>query len=38
MSSNYNRLPKPPVVMVSKDKKYVAVARESYDDLMRNDL
>jgi len=38
MSSHYNRLPKPPVVMVSKDKKYLAVARETYDDLMRNDL
>lgn len=38
MSSHYNRLPKPPVVMVSKNKKYVAVARESYEDLMRNDL
>ncbi len=38
MSSHYNRLPKPPVVMVSKDKKYIAVARESYDDLIRNDL
>jgi diaminopimelate decarboxylase len=38
MSSHYNRLPKPPVIMVSKDKKYIAVKRESYDDLMRNDL
>lgn len=38
MSSHYNRLPNPPVIMVSKEKKYVAVKRESYDDLMRNDL
>ena len=38
MSSHYNRLPKPPVIMVSKNKKYIAVARESYDDLIRNDL
>lgn len=38
MASNYNRLPRPPVVMVSENNKYVAVARESYDDLIRNDL
>ncbi len=38
MASNYNRLPRPPVIMVAKDKKYIAVARESYDDLIRNDL
>ncbi len=38
MASNYNRIPRPPVIMVSKDKKYVAVARESYEDLIRNDL
>ena len=38
MASNYNRLPLPPVVMVSENKKYVAVARQSYDDLIRNDL
>ena len=38
MASNYNKIPRPPVVMVTKNKKYVAVARESYEDLMRNDL
>jgi len=38
MASNYNRLPRPAVVMVGKNKKYIAVARESYEDLMRNDL
>lgn len=38
MASNYNRLPRPPVIMLSKNKKQIAVARESYDDLMRNDL
>ena len=38
MASNYNRLPRPAVVMLSKNKKYVAVARESYDDIIRNDL
>ena len=38
MASNYNKLPRPPVVMVSKNKKYLAVAKESYEDLIRNDL
>lgn len=38
MASNYNRIPRPPVIMLSKNKKYVAVARESYEDLIRNDL
>ncbi|MBE6643562.1 MAG: diaminopimelate decarboxylase [Ruminococcaceae bacterium] len=38
MASNYNKIPRPPVVMVSKNRKYVAVARETYEDLMRNDL
>lgn len=38
MASNYNRIPRPPVIMVTKDKKYIAIARESYDDLIRNDL
>ena len=38
MASNYNRLRKPPVVMLSGGKDYVAVKRETLDDLIRNDL
>ena len=38
MASNYNRLPRPPVVMVSGGKATLAVKRESYADLVRNDL
>ena len=38
MASNYNKIPRPPVIMVSKNRKYVAVARETFEDLMRNDL
>lgn len=34
MASNYNRIPRPPVVMISDGKPYVAVRRESFDDLM----
>ncbi len=37
MSSNYNRVPRPPIVMLAKDKEYVAVKRESYEDIARND-
>ena len=39
MSSNYNRLPRPPIVMLRGGKEsYVAVRRESLADLCRNDL
>ena len=38
MASNYNRIPRPPVVMISGGKDYVAIKRETYDDLVRNDI
>lgn len=38
MSSNYNRLVKPAVVFVNHDKAKVIVKRETYADLVRNDL
>ena len=38
MSSNYNRLPKPPVILVKDGKARVAVKRETYEDLIRNDV
>ncbi len=38
MASNYNRFPRPPVVMLTKDGPRIAVRRESLDDLIRNDL
>ncbi len=38
MASNYNRIPRPPIVMISGGKDYIAVKRESYDDLTMNDL
>lgn len=38
MASNYNRLPKPPVVMLSGGDSYVAVKRERLEDLCRNDV
>jgi len=46
MASNYNRIPRPAIVMLGLEEKtapgaerdYVAVKRESYEDLIRNDL
>jgi diaminopimelate decarboxylase len=38
MASNYNRLPRPPIVMLKDGKSYVAVRRESLADLCLNDL
>lgn len=38
MASNYNRIPRPPVVFLSQGKDELAVRRESYEDLIRNDL
>ena len=38
MASNYNRLGRPPVVMLSGGESYVAVRRESFEDLIRNDV
>lgn len=38
MASNYNRVPRPPVIMVSEGKAKVVVKRESYEDLIANDI
>lgn len=38
MASNYNRLPKPPVIMLNNGENYVAVKRETFADIMHNDL
>lgn len=38
MASNYNRIPRPPVVMINDGKDYVAVKRESFEDLIKNDI
>ena len=37
MSSNYNRIPKPAVVMVNKGESRVVIKRETYEDIVRND-
>jgi len=38
MASNYNRLPRPPIVLVSEGASRLVVRRESFEDLVRNDL
>ncbi len=39
MASNYNRLPRPPVVILKNgNENYVAVRRESFEDIVRNDM
>ena len=38
MSSNYNRIPRPPIVMVSGNEAKIIVKRETYDDLIKNDV
>ena len=38
MASNYNRVPRLPIVMVNDGIDYLAVRRETLDDLIRNDI
>lgn len=38
MSSNYNRIPRPPVVLLSEGKNQLAVRRETFEDICRNDI
>jgi diaminopimelate decarboxylase len=38
MSSNYNRLPRPAVIFVNDEHVRIVVKRETYQDLIRNDI
>jgi diaminopimelate decarboxylase len=38
MASNYNRIPRPPVVMLTESGAYIAVRRETLQDLLTYDL
>ncbi len=38
MASNYNRIPRPPVVMVKDGEARLIIKGESYEDLVRNDI
>jgi diaminopimelate decarboxylase len=38
MASNYNRLPRPPVVLVADAQAHVLVRRETVDEVLGRDL
>ena len=38
MASNYNRIPRPPIVALRGGEKKIVVKRESFEDMIRNDL
>jgi len=38
MASNYNRIPRPPIVMLRGGESYTAVRRETLEDLLINDV
>lgn len=38
MASNYNRVPRPPIVMLKDGKDYIAVKRESFEDVCKLDI
>ena len=38
MASNYNRVPRPAIVLVSGGSSRLAVRRESFEDMMKNEL
>ena len=38
MASNYNRIPRPPVVMLNDGDSYLAVKRETVEDIVRLDV
>lgn len=38
MASNYNKIPRPPVVMVSDKQSRVVVKRETFEDLIKNEI
>ena len=38
MSSNYNRIPRPAMVMVKDGESRVIIKRETYEDIVRNDI
>ncbi len=37
MASNYNRIPRPPIVILKDGKSRIGVKRETYEDIVKND-
>lgn len=38
MSSNYNRIPRPAMVMINNNKARVIIKRETFEDIIKNDI
>lgn len=38
MSSNYNRIPRPPIVILKDEEDRLLVRRETYEDIIKNDI
>ncbi|MGN0174412.1 MAG: diaminopimelate decarboxylase, partial [Acutalibacteraceae bacterium] len=38
MASNYNRIPKPEMVMIKDGEARTIIKRETYEDIIRNDI
>ncbi len=38
MASNYNRIPRPPIVAIENGKDRIIVKRESFEDLVKNEI
>ena len=38
MASNYNRIPRPPMVALSQGEEKLILRRETFRDLVQNDL
>lgn len=38
MASNYNRIPRPEMIMIKDKKPYTIIKRETYEDIVRNDI
>ncbi len=38
MASNYNRIPKPALIMVKDSKHRLVIKRETYEDILKNDI
>lgn len=38
MSNNYNKLPRPAIIMIKNGKERVIVKRETYEDVLRNEI
>ena len=38
MAANYNRIPRPAMIMISDGEARLVVRRESYEDLIKNEI